>query len=441
MSKIYVKIQDDEDVTFVLLDDVDLTSMTNVDVLVKLKELIVDFWSFDNSCYVFLDKYGESGYDTKTLSEYGYGDGDTVIICNTKGWARLTDLFPNYNIPFLGSALDAPVSFRPKRTLVKDGEESDEDFVYGSSITPNQPTKILVHDSWEETEKITASLFAPSQIRRGFWEKIQVFLYKDSEFERVVEKAGKVEPGAKIQSYNPLDMNLNSGDVVEVTLKMYDEGIKIQPHENHIVWQGSYKDCEFLIQVQKESSIESVAGEAEISINGIQIGKLVFNMDVVEKEPLMLNTIIKAKPYRRIFISYSHKDKKKVELIAKTCKAQNLEYFFDRHTLDPGDNFDEKIELWIRSVDLFILCWSKHAAKSEYVKKEYRQAIELSELNKQPRETSLRISPFNINPKAKPPIELAKLHFEDLSEGWFSGLFESILTRLQSPKRKTTTAQ
>ena len=441
MSKIYVKIQDGKDITCVFFNEVDLISITNVDIFIKLQQLIVGFVP-DN--YFFLDKYGEFVLDTKTLSECDFRDGDFVSIKSRSDFCFCyvsQECWYHYVIPFCENTLDSMISYQPQRILVNCRKKSVEDLVSGSSIMPNQPTRVLENDPLKNSETIMASLFAPSQIRRGNWEKIQVFLYKDSEFEEVVEKARKVDSSSRIKSYNPLDMELRFGDAVEVTLKMYDEGIKIQPHENHIVWQGSYKDCEFLIQVQKESSIESVAGEAEISINGIQIGKLVFNMDVVEKEPLMLNTIIKAKPYRRIFISYSHKDKKKVELIAKTCKAQNLEYFFDRHTLDPGDNFDEKIELWIRSVDLFILCWSKHAAKSEYVKKEYRQAIELSELNKQPRETSLRISPFNINPKAKPPIELAKLHFEDLSEGWFRGLFESILTRLQSPKRKTTTAR
>ena len=91
-----------------------------------------------------------------------------------------------------------------------------------------------------------------------------------------------------------------------------------------------------------------------------------------------------------------------------------MEFFFDRHTLNPGDDFEKEITRYIHSADLFILCWSENAAKSNYVKKEYSQAIELSELKKRPEEASLRICPFSIDPKANPPVEMAMLHFEEL---------------------------
>lgn len=261
---------------------------------------------------------------------------------------------------------------------------------------------------------VNASLYAPSHIKKGSWKKIQVFLYKDDEFEEVEKKASMVDSNAKIMSYNPLDMNLNVGDTVDVTIRMYDKEIKIRQKKNRIVWQGSYKSCEFVIQVPKEYDGEAIAGEAEISINGIQIGRLVFIMNVVEEEPAILNSLVKAKAYRKIFISYSHKDQKTAEIVAKICRAQKLEFFFDRHTLNPGDDFEKEITRYIHSADLFILCWSENAAKSNYVKKEYSQAIELSELKKRPEEASLRICPFSIDPKANPPVEMAMLHFEEL---------------------------
>jgi hypothetical protein len=65
-----------------------------------------------------------------------------------------------------------------------------------------------------------------------------------------------------------------------------------------------------------------------------------------------------------------------VKGFAHALKAQGSDYFYDRDTLMAGDVYEEKIFSFIDTADLFILCWSKNAAESEYVGKERHRAMQ-----------------------------------------------------------------
>ena len=73
-------------------------------------------------------------------------------------------------------------------------------------------------------------------------------------------------------------------------------------------------------------------------------------------------------------------------------------------------DFEKSIFGYIDNCDLFILCWSKNAEKSEWVEKEKNRAIEAA--IKEP--PSLRLYPINISPYAAPPQDmLNRFHFDD----------------------------
>ena len=65
--------------------------------------------------------------------------------------------------------------------------------------------------------------------------------------------------------------------------------------------------------------------------------------------------------------------------------------------------------------DLFILCWSANASKSEYVRRELSQALNLAYPKIQPREKArLTIRPISIDPRADPPDEMKDIYnFEE----------------------------
>lgn len=79
------------------------------------------------------------------------------------------------------------------------------------------------------------------------------------------------------------------------------------------------------------------------------------------------------------------------------------DYFFDRHSLHAGDIFKEKILNYIDNADLFVLCWSKNAATSEWVNIEREHALRLIQEGKE----TLSIYPLSIQPEAPLPIDMS----------------------------------
>lgn len=145
---------------------------------------------------------------------------------------------------------------------------------------------------------------------------------------------------------------------------------------------------------------------AILSVNGAQIGEMCFVTEIVET-PRSLHPEVFTRKYKKIFISYAHQDESKVKFIAQAYKAQGVDYFFDRDYLKAGDIFPQKIENYINSADLFILCWSKNAAQSDYVKKERNQALDRAYPKVKPIEKApLSIYPLSIEPREELPEDM-----------------------------------
>jgi hypothetical protein len=65
---------------------------------------------------------------------------------------------------------------------------------------------------------------------------------------------------------------------------------------------------------------------------------------------------------------------------------------------------------YIDSADLFILCWSKHAAESEYVTKERHRAMQHAYPQLSKKEATLKICPICIPPQAELPEDMIKIY-------------------------------
>ena len=72
-----------------------------------------------------------------------------------------------------------------------------------------------------------------------------------------------------------------------------------------------------------------------------------------------------------IFISYSSKDKTKIEpILDQLHTMKDTDIFFADWTIDPGDEISHKILYNIQNSDVFIVFYSKSAIDSNYVQQE-----------------------------------------------------------------------
>lgn len=254
----------------------------------------------------------------------------------------------------------------------------------------------------EETDDINTCLFAPSEVLLNKSFIIRVYMYLPYEQYIINYKVKEIDPKAVKKEYKPLDFPVKNGDKLTVQLKLSD-GVECKSTIKTVAWRGHYTDCSFLAKLI-DSTQESIEGTAYVFVNDVPAGEMVFTIDVVDIKSQDLYTKVESRRFSKIFISYAHQDESQVRGIAEGCRMLGKDYFFDRHSLQPGDIFKDKILNYIENADLFVLCWSKNAAESEWVQIEREHALRLIHEGK----SSLSIYPLCLRPEAPLPIDMSK---------------------------------
>ncbi len=255
---------------------------------------------------------------------------------------------------------------------------------------------------------IFSSIFAPAEVKRKSHLQVQMYLHLYEELEMVKSLAKESDKNAKRRDYLPLSLKLKKGDKVDVEFNIYGETRLMSEHKTGI-WQGSFTKCSFDYFVPKDIDVDELSCETILSVNGVIIGEMRFITQIVEN-PRNLNPEILSHRFNKIFISYAHEDIQKVKYLAQAYKAQGVEYFFDRDKLEPGDIYDEIIFNYIDSSDLFILCWSKNAEQSNYVKREKDRAMKHAYPQLSLQEATLKIYPLSIDPKTELPSDMIETY-------------------------------
>lgn len=274
--------------------------------------------------------------------------------------------------------------------------------------------KVKKQEHNNKLQKVYSSIFAPSEIKRNDYMMVQVFLYKEGEERYVASKANEVDPDAERKNYTPLSVELKEGDKVKISLQVSNKDIQVEDPVQEITWQGRITDCQFAMYISNEFNASTLLATVVLSVNGAPVGRMIFKTKVVDN-PRKLHTEIVCRSFHKIFISYSHKDESRVKYLAEAYKAQGVDYFFDRHYLKAGDVYPLKIQQYIDSADLFILCWSKNAAESDYVTLERNRAMSHAYPQVTMDKASITIHPISIKPRAAFPQDMDSIYnFEEV---------------------------
>ena len=280
-----------------------------------------------------------------------------------------------------------------------------EDFKQQKS---NLEKKLAVLEEQNKYNEVYSSIFAPAEVKRKSHLQVQVYLHLYEESEKVKSLAQESDKNAERRDYIPLSLKLKKGDKVDVEFNVYAETRLISERKS-IIWQGSFTKCSFDYYVPKDIDVEELSCEINLFVNGAMIGEMRFLTQIVEF-PRNLNPEILSHRFNRIFISYAHQDAQQIKLLALAYKAQGVDYFYDRDSLAPGDVYEEKIFDYIDSSDLFVLCWSKNAAASDYVAKEKGRALLKAYPQLSQRDATLKICPISIEPRADLPSDMKEVY-------------------------------
>lgn len=301
---------------------------------------------------------------------------------------------------------------QPQKMQARYVESTQDDFF--GKLKKKFWGKVKKQEYNKKLQKVYSSIFAPSEIKRNDYMMVQVFLYKEGDERYVACKANEVDPDAERKNYTPLSVELKEGDKVKISLQVPNKDIQVEDPVQEITWQGRITDCQFAMYISNEFNASTILATVVLSVNGAPVGRMMFKTKVVDN-PRKLHTEIVSKSFHKIFISYSHKDESRVKYLAEAYKAQGVDYFFDRHYLKAGDVYPLKIQQYIDSADLFILCWSKNAAESDYVTLERNRAMSHAYPQVTMDKASITIHPISIEPRAAFPQDMDSIYnFEEV---------------------------
>lgn len=267
----------------------------------------------------------------------------------------------------------------------------------------------LLFSRKSKLQDVNSAIFAPSEVKCGDDMMVQVFLYLDEEEQFVAKKAIDVDPFAKRRNYTSLSVKLQKGDKVKVCLNMPAKDVHVDEPMQELVWRGGYVDCQFAVFVGSGFDASVLLGTVVLMVNNVPVGRMMFRTNVVNN-PCKLYAEIDCKRFNHVFISYAHQDGDSVRFMAEAYKAQGVDYFYDRHTLEGGSVYEEVIRSYIEKADLFLLCWSTHAASSSYVQKEIDYALVRAYPIVSKDKATLTFYPIDIAPRAPYPERLNAIY-------------------------------
>lgn len=216
------------------------------------------------------------------------------------------------------------------------------------------------------------------------------------------------ELGRDINVGRKIGIPISTGTFLTIIIDI--PSLKVHDNIDTLVWVGKPANTTYIVEVPVNVYIGSYPGKAVITSDGIPIAKLSFLICVafiVDSE--YIDHSVERKFVKTAFASYASENREEVLSRIQGMKkiVPELDVFLDVFTLRSGQNWQIKLEEHVPTKDTFYLFWSQYAARSEWVKKEWRIALRRRGLG------YIDPVPLEEPDRAPPPQELNTLHFSD----------------------------
>jgi CRP-like cAMP-binding protein len=196
------------------------------------------------------------------------------------------------------------------------------------------------------------------------------------------------------------------------------EGFEFNPPRRTFRWIENVHREDFRCRASASMVGRTARGRLTVLFGSIIIAEVALSIRVeaelrapVSSEPA---EAVHARPYRKIFASYSHLDSHVVEQVALFTKALGDDYLLDVKDLHAGEVWNARLEEMIHEADIFQLFWSSNSMRSRFVRQEWECALGLQRKNFI-RPTYWEVPLPESPAEHLPPESLRSLHFHRLA--------------------------
>jgi hypothetical protein len=237
-----------------------------------------------------------------------------------------------------------------------------------------------------------------------------------------VQKQAQQILGEKLAEYRQSSQDSISSipHAGEITFKPFIEGFDFNPSSRSFRWEESVHREEFKMRAATVPDGEVARGWLRVYLGPLILAQINLSTKVDSKSGSQSErqapAVESARPFRKVFASYSHKDRAIVERIEKIVSQTHLgiEYLRDATNLRVGEEWGSRLMEMISEANAFQLFWSTNSMYSKFVREEYQYALSLHRQH-----FVLPVyweTPFPEKTEENlPPDELRRLQFENLS--------------------------
>lgn len=261
--------------------------------------------------------------------------------------------------------------------------------------------------SVSRNDQITALARYSSFVQPDTWHKIEVFLFKK----------GTPPPSADTEHPLSIDKQVDLGNVKRgqiLTVVLAIPGVAVEPSSlrHEVEWTGAPCRLPFNFRTADAHETSNLPFDIFVYAGQVLLGTIsgTFTSEISgTAQKKILESYISVP--KRVFFSYSTKDRNHALIVAQSYEALGIEVFQDVLKLRSGEDWEKRLYGEIDRCDCFILFWSKSAAKSEWVSKEIEHAHQRF-LSSEGRTPVILAHTIEV-PFPPPPAQLQHLHFND----------------------------
>jgi hypothetical protein len=261
-------------------------------------------------------------------------------------------------------------------------------------------------------ENAEVSVFSEERLQRASQALVQVFIHAKADRDAAAKESAQRDESSTCRGRHTLAVDVEVGTAI--TLHLTSSGLEIKQPVQTVTWNGKLESVSYAVRAPNDAPLGKVICTLSVSVRDIPVGYVRFTVTIEEDRGNPKTSFVgdSAHRYERAFISYASKDRSEVLKRIPMLRIHRIEFFQDLLSLEPGDEWEERIYEEIESSDLFLLFWSSAALDSEWVKREWMHALKCRGSGK---DGTPDIYPVLIEgpPVPSPPEELKRFHFRD----------------------------
>jgi hypothetical protein len=202
----------------------------------------------------------------------------------------------------------------------------------------------------------------------------------------------------------------------EITFVLDLPGVQVNPPQRSFRWLEDVHREEFRVNAPAALDGHTVRGALHVHLGALLVADVALAVRIdggAARSAVADTEADQARPYRRIFPSYSHRDEAIVRQVEAYARTMGDEYLRDVTHLRSGEVWDDRLRDFIRTADVFQLFWSRNSMASPWVRQEWEYALSLGRPHFV-RPTYWEMPMPEAPERDLPPATLRALHFQRL---------------------------